>query len=335
MYRVFMPEPDGPVRRSFLTESVVQRMESMKNFHFSRNETGRPLSRAELTDALRDCDACLLNWSCSKLDSELLGKALKLKFIGVLGGGVRSFMDEDFFGDTTRVLVNSADVMAKSVAEAAMGYMISALREIPQYDKSMKSGTPWRSDDFFNRGLFYKTIGLVGLGRVGQYLIQYLKPFSVNFLIYDPYVHTLPQGFDNCRLTELDEVLTSAEIITIHAALTPETRHLLNHDKLRLIRDGGLLVNTARGGIIDEAALVRELSTGRFSAVLDVFEEEPLSTESPLRKLDNVTLIPHMGGPTIDMRQYMTHGLLDNMEAYFSGKTPDNLMTLQKYQLMT
>lgn len=335
MINVLITLPEGPVRRSFFTDTVLKKLESMSDCRFFWNKKDRQFSHDELRQYLKDSDACIINWGCGKLDDSILNSAEKLKFIGVLGGSVRPYIGEDFFDRADRVIVNSADEMARSVAEATLAYMLCALREIPRYDSQMKSGVKWHSDDFFNRGLFYKTIGLIGLGNVGRKLIDYLKPFENTFLVYDPYIKELPYHGGNIKLVELDELLKNSEIISIHAALTEETHRMLDKNALKLIRDGALLVNTARGGIIDERALTDELESGRFSAVLDVFEEEPLPLESKLRALNNVILIPHMAGPTIDMRPHMTLSVLNSLTEYFSGKMPRQVITREKYRIMT
>jgi D-3-phosphoglycerate dehydrogenase len=338
MIKALITLPEGPVRQSFFTRPVIERLEHLPGFRFLWNDSGRPYTQQGLGSRLTDCEACILNWGCGKLDDTVLDSAKGLRFIGVLGGEVRPYINENFFARSDgvdRVIVNSADVMASSVAEAAVAYMLSAMRKIPFYDYSMKNGMAWKSADFQNRGLFYKTIGLVGLGRVGRYLMEYLKPFHTKFLIYDPYVKELPQFTGEVRLVGLDELLRNSDIVSIHAALTPQTFHMIGKRELSMLKDGTLLVNTARGGIIDEAALAEVLGTGRLEAVLDVFEREPLSEDSPLRKMNNITLIPHMGGPTIDMRQYMTYSIIGDLVDYFEGNKPENIITEERYKIMT
>lgn len=326
--------PEGPVRDTFFTAPVLNRLNSMEGCSFTWNDTEDQFTADELRDKLAGKDACIVNWGCGKIDKSILESVPNLKFIGVLGGSVKPYIDEDFFDFKDRVIVNSADVMAKSVAEAVVAYMLSSVRDIPYYDYNMKHGLVWRTEDFHNSGLFYKTIGLVGLGQVGRYVIKYLEPFDVKFLIYDPYIKGLPET-RNIKLTGLYELISNSDIISIHAAQTRETYHMIDRNALKKVKEGAVLINTARGSIIDENALIEELRTGRFKAVLDVYEEEPLPVHSGLRDLDNVILIPHMAGPTIDMRQYMTLSVIDSMVCYFNGEQPEEVINKDKYRIMT
>lgn len=332
---VLITLPKGPIRNSFFTTKVLSRLKNLTDYNFTWNDTMDQLTEDEMREKLPGQDACIVNWGSMKISRPLLECAPNLKFIGVLGGSVKPYIDEDFFDNKNRIIINSAEVMAKSVAEAVIAYILSAVRDIPFYDYSMKHGIAWRNEDFHNSGLFYKTIGLIGLGQVGRYVIKYLEPFHVQFLVYDPYVKELPANCGNVKLTGLKELIDNSDIISIHAAQTEETYHMLGSEELRRIKDGTVLINTARGSIIDENALIEELKTGRFKAVLDVFEEEPLSPQSSLRKLNNVVLIPHMGGPTIDMRQYMTMSVIGSMVDYFNGKQPKGAITRDKYKIMT
>lgn len=338
LIRVLIPVPQGYVRDTFFTPAVKRQMESLTEFRFEWNDTGRFLSHDELAECLSECDACLLNWGCGKLDDALLDRTPKLRFIGILGGAARPYIDESFFDRkdyVDRVLVNSSDIMAQSVAEAVLAYMLCALRHLSYYDSRLKAGMLWREEDFHNSGLFHKTIGLIGLGQVGRNLMRYLKPFSPHFLVYDPYIRQLPSENGDAALTDLDDVLRKSDILSVQAALTAQTRHMIGRRELAMLRDGALIVNTARGGILDEKALADELATGRIRAALDVFEQEPLSRESPLRRMDNVLLIPHMAGPTIDMRQQMTLSLIGHMTCFFKEAIVQNPITKERYRIMT
>lgn len=328
---------DGYVRQTFITPMVLNIMENMDNMQFTFNETGNVLGEEELRECLKDQDACILGWGCTKMSNELLDTLPRLKVLGVLGGGVRSLVDEEFFSYPDRMIINSARVMAKSVAEATMAYMMSGLRDISLYDKKMKEGMLWKDVEYYNEGLFHKKIALVGLGQVGRFLIGYLKPFEVEILLYDPYIQDDDPVFlnQNVRRADLDVALMGADIVSIHAGYTEETHHMLDNNMLSLLKPGTLLVNTARGGIIDEEALADILEKGDIKAVLDVYEREPLPLESRLRELENVTLIPHMAGPTIDMRQYMTLSVLQDFIKIFNGEEVQSRISLHQYRIMT
>ena len=333
--KVLVTLPKGSIRDTFFTNMVLNNLNNIYDYEFIWNEDNRQFSHEELKKSLIDKDACIVGWGCNKIDSSIFNNAEKLKFIGVLGGEVNPYIDEYFFDYGDRVIVNSANVMAKSVAEATIAYIMSAMRDIPYYDYVLKHEKGWRSETYYNEGLFNKTVGLIGLGQVGRYLIEYLRPFNVQFLVYDPYVDAKSIKYDNVKLTNINEVIGMSKIISIHAALTKDTYHMINKDILERIKDGSTLINTARGSIIDEEALVIELKKKRFKAVLDVYETEPLSDNSELRNLNNVILIPHMAGPTTDMRQYMTLELIDNMLVFFKGGEPKGKINRDKFKIMT
>lgn len=155
---------------------------------------------------------------------------------------------------------------------------------------------------------------------VTRYLVKMLQPFRVKIRAYDPFVSDQTLADFGVERADLREVVSQSKIVSIHAARTPGTYHLINREMLKSIRDGALLVNTARGNIIDEEALADELITGRFKAVLDVFDEEPLPASSRLRGLKNALLIPHMAGPTVDRRKFVTLALIDEIESFFAGR---------------
>lgn len=334
---IFIVLPDGYVRQTFFTPMVLDAMANMGDMRFTFNETGDFLKGTDLKEHLKGQDACILGWGCAKMSNELLDALPSLKVLGVLGGGVGTLVEEEFFDYPDRMIINSANIMAKSVAEATVAYMMSGLRDITLYDKRMKEGVLWKDTEYYNEGLFYKTIGLVGLGQIGRQLIKYLKPFEVEILLYDPYIPDDDEifSYDNVKRAELETVLGQVDIVSIHAGYTEETYHMLNRERLSLLKPGTLLVNTARGGIVDEQALADILEQGEIKAVLDVYEKEPLPLESRLRKLDNVTLIPHMAGPTIDMRQYMTMSILNDLTDIFEGHDVKNRISLRQYKIMT
>lgn len=332
---VFVSIPNNKERSTFFTPMIMNYIENIKDFTVSFNPYNRQLTEDEKRYFLNDKDALVVGWGCGKYSSEMLKQEPNFKVIGVLGGAIQPYIDEDFFNLEKRFIITGAKVMARSVAEAVLTYALSSLRDISNYDHKMKRVEQWRSNDFFNEGLFYKKVGFVGLGQVGRFLLEMLKPFNVNVLIYDPYVSDEEIKSINCKKASLEEVMNLCDVISIHAAFTQESFHLINGENLKLMKKGALLVNTSRGGIIDEHALIDVLKQGHIKAALDVYEEEPLTQESQLRNLENVLLIPHMAGPTIDMRQYMTLDILQRFQTYFqSGKIHDYI-TKDKYKIMT
>jgi len=183
------------------------------------------------------------------------------------------------------------------VAEAILGFMLSGLRDLPWFNAAMHAGESWPRDLSRIRPLIGARIGFVGLGTVGRELLNLLAPFGVKVRIFDPYIEDEAlEPWPFASRAPLETCLAEVDVVSLHASRTKETVGLLGANELGCMRDGALLINAARGALIDETALLRELQSKRISAVLDVYAEEPLPVNSALRSLENVILTPHMAG---------------------------------------
>jgi D-3-phosphoglycerate dehydrogenase len=206
------------------------------------------------------------------------------------------------------------------VADHAMALMAAVAHRIVEYDRRARAGD-WGSR--FHGRLHGTTVGIVGFGRIGRALAKRCQGFNMEVLVADPVAEADTVGRLGYRLVELDELLRAADFVSLHAPLTAETHHLIDTRRLALMGPGAFLVNTARGGLVDEAALVAALQAGQIGgAGLDVFEEEPLPPESPLRQLDNVVLTPHVAGTSAAGLRAMTERCVDNLLALTRGRDP-------------
>lgn len=313
---ILITVPEGEVRDTFFPEIVVQHLESIGTQHW--NHTGRDMTPDELKQALPGMDACITGWGSPFFGPEVLSGADRLQIVAHTGGSVAPLVGPDFF-DRGLSIVSGNWLYAESVAEGVIGYALCALRRLLHFSNSVQQGH-WRSEHFHNEGLLDKTIGLVGFGLVAQYLVPMLKPFHVSICVYDPYVSDAQLQGHGVRRASLPEIFGQCDIVSIHAPRTPETKGMITKELLHTLKNGALFINTARGSLVDEDALASELITGRISAVLDVFETEPLPMESRLRGLPNALLIPHMGGPTMDRRKAVTLAMADEIKRYFEGE---------------
>lgn len=312
---ILITVPKGDVRDTFFPEAAIQQLSSVGTLFW--NDTGSDLTQASLGRMLPGMDACITGWGSPFFGPEVLALADRLRIVAHTGGSVAPLVGPDFF-DRGLTIVSGNWLYAESVAEGVIGYLLCALRRLPYFSNEVQQGR-WRSEKFRNEGLLDKTIGLVGFGLVAKYLVPMLKPFHVRVKVYDPYVSdSLLQSFGVSRAT-LPEIFEQCDIVSVHAPRAPETTGMISKALLRSLRDGALFINTARGSLVDEEALATELVTGRFSAVLDVFDTEPLPADSRLRGLDNALLIPHMGGPTMDRRIVVTMAMAEEMQRFFSG----------------
>ena len=322
----------GSTRDIYFPEQALHALAQLGKVTF--NPKNSPLEAAELADLISGIDVCLTHWGCPQFSDEVMERADRLKLIAHAAGSVGNLVTAQVY--ERGIAVCSANtIMAKEVAEGVLAYFLAGLRLIPQHDRGMKSGRMWERQVVESQGLAGKKIGLVGLGTVGRFLLDLLAPFGVQVKVYDPYItaDVLPAypWVEVCA--DLDEVIGWGEVVSLHASLTPTTRGMIGRAQLQRIRDGALLVNTARGAVIDEGALVEALSPGRFNTVLDVYETEPLPLESPLRTMENVILMPHMAG--ITAREQMTFGMLDEIERFSKGEALKYEIPYRAFTLMT
>jgi len=315
----------------FFSLKLIQRLEAVGEVTW--NPSGQQLSVGELTDSLVGTKVAVTGWHVPCLDREVLGSADQLKLVVHIGGTVAPVVSEAVYALGIRVCSGNA-VMARVVAEAILGYMLTGLRNLVHFDRSLHAPSGWSRDIERCRSLFGKTVGFIGLGTVGRALLDLLRPFGVTVGVYDPYIdETVLRPWPFADRVDLEGCLRSSEVITIHAARTEETRNLLNAERLSQLRDETLLINAARGAIIDEGALVEELQSGRLSAVLDVFVDEPLSDGHPLRQLDNVILSPHVSG--VPSHPLMAEAMVDEVERYAGGRELEFEIPAEQFRLMT
>lgn len=191
-----------------------------------------------------------------------------------------------------------SDGCNEAVAEWTVGAAIAGLRRFDHYDRAMKRGEPWPERIGVAGQLTGSTLGLVGLGRVGRLVARFLRPFRVRLLAYDPFIRPEVAAELGVELVDLDTLLRTSAAVSLHLPVTPETRGIIGRRELALMRDGALLINSARAALLDNEALREELASGRLRAYLDVFEPEPPPPDDILRRLDNVVLTPHLAGHT-------------------------------------
>jgi phosphoglycerate dehydrogenase-like enzyme len=212
----------------------------------------------------------------------------------------------------------SMAAVARSTIELSFGLMLAVLRRIPQTGQAMRSGQ-WPS--FAGRTLYGKKLGVLGLGRIGREIALLAQAFGMQVLAWGPTLTPERAAKSGAAFMELDALLGAADVVSVHLKLSDESRGLLDERRLRLMRPHAVLVNTARGAIVDEKALARVLQEGAIAgAGLDVFAEEPLDPGSPLRRLDNAVLTSHLGWPADATYRTMAEGMVAIIEDYLEGR---------------
>jgi D-3-phosphoglycerate dehydrogenase len=251
--------------------------------------------REKLLAAVPEADALLVR-SATTVDAEVLDAAPRLKIVARAGVGLDN-VDVKTATERGVLVVNAPTSNIHSAAEHALALLLSAARQIPAADASLREHA-WKRSSFSGTEIFGKTVGVVGLGRIGQLVAQRLAAFEAHIVAYDPYVSAARAAQLGIELLSLDELLGRADFISVHLPKTPETAGLIDKEALAKTKPGVIIVNAARGGLIDEAALADAISSGHVRAAgLDVFSKEPC-TDSPLFELEQVVVTPHLGAST-------------------------------------
>lgn len=249
---------------------------------------------ADLLRVCGDADAFITRGFVS-IPMEVLEASERLKVIGVHGVGV-DHIDVDFAEKRGIRIVRTSEALTDSVAEFTVGLILSLLRKIPLADDALRKGE-WNKkyNVLVGAELMGKTVGILGLGRIGSAVARRLSSFNVNLVYYKRNRNIEIERLLGVKYVSFDELLRISDIISIHTPLTSETYHMISFREFALMKHGVYIVNTARGAIIDEKALYEALVSGKVAgAALDVFESEPLNPENPLTRLDNVILTPHL-----------------------------------------
>jgi len=277
--------------------------------------------RSSLLPALADVDAVLIR-SATKMDAEAIAAAPKLKVIARAGVGLDN-VDVPAATQAGVMVVNAPTSNITSAAELAVGLMLAAARHISPASQALKGGA-WKRSKFGGVELLDKTVGIVGLGRIGALVAERLRGFGMHIVAYDPYTTPAKASQLGARLVDLDELLATADFISIHLPKTPETLGLIGAEALAKVKPGVVLVNAARGGIVDEAALAEAIRSGRVGAAgLDVFAKEPC-TDSPVFEFDNVVVTPHLGASTEEAQEKAGVSVARSVRLALSGElVPD------------
>ena len=310
--------PDGgPGTEAVFQGALRQRMESIGRLVIHESE---PDNDAGFIDRIGDAQAVILGW---RLSPAVLQAAGNLKVIAFTGIGAGSNLDLNLARDLGITVCNTPGYADTTVAEHTMALMLAASRNIAASDRELREGTWNQSRSGFD--LHGKRLGIVGTGGIGGRVAALARAFGMEVSDW-----TANPSADRAKtlglsFTDLDTLFAESDVVSLNLALTPETEGLITARHLALLRDGALLVNTARGGLVREDALMAELMSGRISAALDVFHTEPLAGDHPLRSLPNVVLTPHTGYNTPEAVLQIYTLAVEAVENYFAG-TPINVV---------
>ncbi|RLI09801.1 D-glycerate dehydrogenase [Candidatus Bathyarchaeota archaeon] len=310
---------------------------SRRNFPEDVAETLTPLadvtylspSDAGYIDALGESDAVIVG--TGRVDGAFLARAPRLKIVARFGVGYDSV---DVEACTARgvYVTHTPGVLSGAVADLTWALILSLIRKIPLADPFVRSKWAQRREPFpFGADLEGKTLGLIGLGRIGAEVAKRSQGFGVKLIYYDVVRRPELEKTLGAEFADLDELLRRSDIVSLHVPLLPSTRHLIGEREFGLMKPTALLINTSRGSVVDQRALIRALEEGEIGgAGLDVFEEEPLPLGDDLIRFENVVLTPHIGSATVETRRRMALVCAENVRAVLKGEHPPNLVPEQR-----
>lgn len=300
----------------------------VKEFDTTLNENDVPMTTSELHDALKIADAVCPTVS-DKIDAEVLGVADMKSTILASNGVGFNHIDLDAAKAAGLTVTNTPEVLTDCTADLAMTLMFMVARRAGEGERHLRGNqwTGWRPTHMMGTSITGKTMGFIGMGRIAQATAQRAaNGFGMKIIFHDPYPPAASDldGFTATQCESPDEVFAQADFISLHCPGGDATHHLINADAFSKMQSHAFIINTARGDVIEEQALVNALKTGQIAgAGLDVFEFEPKVSEE-LAAMENVVLLPHLGSATRETRVAMGMRVIDNLRAYFAGNTPND-----------
>ena len=298
----------------------------LERFDTQLNKDDHPMSVAELQDALRNADA-VLPTVCDKVNAEVLGADnIRAKILGSNGVGF-NHIDLDAAKAAGLTVTNTPEVLTDCTADLAMTLLLMVARRAGEGERHLrsKSWSGWRPTHMMGTSVTGKTLGLIGMGRIARAVAaRAAHGFGMKIIFHDPFPPPAEdiQSLSAVRCDSPEEVFARADFVSLHCPGGEATYHLIGDEALAAMKSSAFLVNTARGDVVEEAALVRALQNGEIAgAGLDVFEKEPAVSED-LLTMENVVLLPHLGSATAESRYAMGMRVVENIEAFFAGEVP-------------
>jgi len=335
--RVLCTPTDSHIRRVF-SDRTLRRLK--RRFEVTFNTKGRDYITREVAENIRGYDGLITGWGSPQLTEDVFESADRLRIVAHSAGSVKYVLSKglvDKYIIPRKICVcNAVQAIAYNVAEATVGLLIMASRRFVDHVEGTRERAMWRdpSIPLDVQTLNGSTIGVISASRVGREVIRLLKSFDTRILLHDPYVSRKEAKRLGTVKTGLEELFRRSDFVTVHAPLTHETVHMIQRRHLKLLRDGAVFVNTSRGKVIDQNALLEECRTGRITAVLDVTHPEPLPSDSPLRSLKNVLITPHITGAGIYGYHMIGEMTLQALRDFFEGRKVRNEVNLKEYDML-
>lgn len=282
---------DPGTRKMVFNEKCLKRLENIGEVAVNQGGT----DYESVAQVIKGADVLVTSWGNQPLDGKFLSLCPDVKLLVHAAGSVKPVVSEALWKKGVRV-TSCAGVLSMGVSETALGFTIAASKNFFALNDNLHAGG-WAEGKENIRELYDLTVGVVGGGWAGRHYIELLKAFDVDILLYDPFVTAEKAAQMGAEKAELEDLLKRSDIVSIHAPQIPETHHMFNAQTLSLMKKDAVLINTARGTIIDEAALYAHMKAGNLKyACLDVYDPEPPAADNPLRTLKNCIMTPHLAG---------------------------------------
>lgn len=290
---------------------------------------GRLGERGVLAELAGPADVLVTSWPCAAVTGPVLDAAPRLRLVAHTGASVKPYVGADAFARGVRVTQAGA-AMGRAVGEQAVALTLALLHRVHRFDHALRTGASWdaaKASAPARHELLGSPVGVVGASRTGRAYIELVRALGGVVTVADPYLSSAEAASLGVAMADLDTVLRTSRVLALHAPVLPETRRMIGARELALLPDGALLVNTARAALIDGDALLAELRTGRIDAAIDVYDEQPLPVEHPLRALPNVLLTPHEAGGTVEARVRGGRIVVDEIARFRAGEPLEHEVT--------
>ena len=310
-------------REEIFAPETLDRLESFADVVYHQGTDN--MKEEELVASITGRQGLVTCWGSPSITDEVLEAAPELRIISHSAGSIRTYIHEGVF-ERGITVTNASSAIAVSVSETTLGLIFGSLRHLMDHNERLRGGKG--GGDFGpTHELTGSTVGIVGMGEVGRRVMNLLGAFNCRILVYDPHRPGDQIERNGGTPVALEDLMAESDIVSIHAPNIPSNYHMITADLLGMLRDDALLVNTARGELIDEDALIREAGSGRIRAALDVFEAPAVEVAAKLEGAPHAILTPHIAGRSTEARRRQGEVVVEDLGLFFSGNTPKNLVT--------
>jgi phosphoglycerate dehydrogenase-like enzyme len=307
--------PNVGTQERVFTEEIKRELEQLGEVVYNDSAS----SDAEtVKKVIAGADIAITSWGVANLDANILDAAPNLKAVIHAAGSVKPVVSQELWNRGIRVSSGNGP-LGIGVAETALALTITSLKNMWRIREETREGG-WREEKKRTREMYGVTIGVIGAGKAGRHFIKLLKNFDVHILLADPVVSAEQAQELGVEKVELDELMSRSDVVSIHAPSIPATYKMINRERLALMKDGAILINTARGSIVDEEALAAELETERLFACIDVTDPEPPAADHPFRKLRNCVLTSHIAGAVTNGIYRIGRFAVQEVERFLKGE---------------